>query len=577
MLEDEIKQFIDSTTNHTRWVCHTIALHIKQTTFFLKDLKELDECLIALHTFGEHSGLQLNISKCEGLWIGRSKYRQSSSDVDNIKWPTSPIKCLGIFIGHDTEECVKLNWFTKIDKLNNLLETWKSRRNLTLFGKVQVIRCLAMSGLIFTVTNCEIPSEDIISKINKILYSFLWGKSEKIKRNVLMNKKVSGGINMIDVKSQFEALKATWVPRIVNSISVDKKSLWTELPVRYLNTLGSGLYILEASIQKMSKCDLLSSIPKFYQEVILAHAKSKTFTFEDFTDNILHQNIFGNRFITYHQHSQLIVPYFVNWINSGIRYIGNLKITDGHIDQEYLYQKIKEKQNIHSEIKIMIKCLKSITRNLTKNPDSYDICDLKLNSKTIKAKVFYERLVSQVLRNGNAEIKWQQYFQTEIDFKSVYKRKIVEIKDNKIAETNFKILHNILPCGKNLLQWKKKEHDKCEVCNMTESIGHLIFECSYVLPIWSKVEATINKKLSLADIILGTSLSCNNNMIVSIIVYLIYKEWINTSMNNVKRPPSISMNRYANELEYYKRICCESKTLLPYVNTIDALIHTCLI
>ncbi len=59
-----------------------------------------------------------------------------------------------------------------------------------LFGKVQVIRCLAMSGLIFTATNCA--SEDIIVRINKLLYSFLCGKSEKIKWNVIINRKESG-------------------------------------------------------------------------------------------------------------------------------------------------------------------------------------------------------------------------------------------------------------------------------------------------------------------------------------------------------------------------------------------------
>ncbi len=114
-----------------------------------------------------------------------------SCDGKGIKWPTSPIKCLGIFIGHAKQECIKLNWLNKIDKMSNLLEIWKSRRNLTLFGKVQVIGCFAMSGLIFTATNCDMPSEDIIhvvrinktwkSRINKVLYFFLWGKSEKIK------------------------------------------------------------------------------------------------------------------------------------------------------------------------------------------------------------------------------------------------------------------------------------------------------------------------------------------------------------------------------------------------------------
>ena len=71
--------------------------------------------------------------------------------------------------------------------MDGILEIWKSRRNLTLFGKVQVIKCLAMSGLIYTATNCEIPTKNIITEINTILYKFIWGKTERIKRNVEYN------------------------------------------------------------------------------------------------------------------------------------------------------------------------------------------------------------------------------------------------------------------------------------------------------------------------------------------------------------------------------------------------------
>ena len=39
---------------------------------------------------------------------------------------------VGIYFGHDKEECEKLNWENKIEKMNNLLLLW-SKRNLTIF------------------------------------------------------------------------------------------------------------------------------------------------------------------------------------------------------------------------------------------------------------------------------------------------------------------------------------------------------------------------------------------------------------------------------------------------------------
>ena len=51
---------------------------------------------------------------------------------------------------------------------------------------------------------------------------------------------------------------------------------------------------------------------------------------------------------------------------------------------------------------------------------------------------------------------WSMTLQGDINFKEVYANKIIKIKDKKIAETNFKILHGILPCGENLKRWKIK-------------------------------------------------------------------------------------------------------------------------
>ena len=38
-------------------------------------------------------------------------------------------------------------------------------------------------------------------------------------------------------------------------------------------------------------------------------------------------------------------------------------------------------------------------------------------------------------------------------FNESCKRKIKVLKDKKLAEINFKILNNILPCNRNLLKW----------------------------------------------------------------------------------------------------------------------------
>ena len=45
----------------------------------------------------------------------------------------------------------------------------------------------------------------------------------------------------------------------------------------------------------------------------------------------------------------------------------------------------------------------------------------------------------------------------------------------KIAEFNYKILQNILPCGKVLHKWQHDISDKCNHCGEIETVEHNAF------------------------------------------------------------------------------------------------------
>lgn len=96
---------------------------------------------------------------------------------------------------------------------------------------------------------------------------------------------------------------------------------------------------------------------------------------------------------------------------------------------------------------------------------------------------------------------WVNIFGDEkLDFKHVYCKKVVEIKDVKLAETNYKVLQNILPCGENLFKWKKRDSALCPICNVKENVMHLIYECNYANKIWTFVKNVLNEDLKLKDI-----------------------------------------------------------------------------
>ena len=56
-------------------------------------------------------------------------------------------------------------------------------------------------------------------------------------------------------------------------------------------------------------------------------------------------------------------------------------------------------------------------------------------------------------------------------------------KEIKLWEFNFKVLHGILSCNKNLKQWRIVDCDKCDVCDEIQALEHLLFQCTYWKPL----------------------------------------------------------------------------------------------
>ncbi len=180
-----------------------IKQYADDSILFLRDLDQIDHALDVMNTFRSVSGLKLNLNKTEGLGLGI--FKNVPENFKEITWPKMPIRCLGIYIGHNKGECYKRNWLDKIDKLQQLLDRWRTR-SLTLFGKIIIIKALCISQLVFSAINTQCKPDDI-DRIGKLLYSFLWDSdktkqkgllekrpNDRIKRSVILNDKKEGGL-----------------------------------------------------------------------------------------------------------------------------------------------------------------------------------------------------------------------------------------------------------------------------------------------------------------------------------------------------------------------------------------------
>ena len=124
------------------------------------------------------------------------------NEIENIKI-VNQVKIVGIiFNKYKSASEVKENWEGRILKIKKIIKAWMKRK-LTIIGKIQVIKTFLLSQLVYVFQSISIP-RNIIDEINSIFYRFIWKKDnieskawERVKRNVLCNKKQNGGLEMI--------------------------------------------------------------------------------------------------------------------------------------------------------------------------------------------------------------------------------------------------------------------------------------------------------------------------------------------------------------------------------------------
>ena len=101
------------------------------------------------------------------MCLGKINNNYYSEKPFGFKWKYN-IKCLGIYIGHNTIENHNNNFTQKVENIKSSLQKW-SKRYLTLFGKVHVIKTLALSQIILPATILHVPP-DVISQLNHIFF-----------------------------------------------------------------------------------------------------------------------------------------------------------------------------------------------------------------------------------------------------------------------------------------------------------------------------------------------------------------------------------------------------------------------
>ena len=100
---------------------------------------------------------------------------------------------------------------------------WR-RRFLTPLGKITVIKSLLLPKITHLLISLPNPDTEVLNIISSIFYDFLWTGRAKTKQSVIVKQYFEGGLNMINLNAFSQALKITWLRRILQ-----KESKWQVL------------------------------------------------------------------------------------------------------------------------------------------------------------------------------------------------------------------------------------------------------------------------------------------------------------------------------------------------------------
>jgi exonuclease III len=230
------------------------------TALILRNKKSIIKSLETLLSFGKCSGLKLNIDKTELFQLGYGK-PFVVKDL-NLKW-VSEFKYLGIYFSNSQKDMEYKNFRHRLDNIKNLLRIW-FQRDLSLKGKVTILKTLAMSQLIYPLSMLYAP-EWVTKEAENYFFKFLWdGKPDKVSRITVIQNIEDGGLKMIDADAMARALKCTLITGICDSENNDKK--WCAIPKCFFYPINFADFCACRYTEEM----LPPYLPIFYNQCLIS-------------------------------------------------------------------------------------------------------------------------------------------------------------------------------------------------------------------------------------------------------------------------------------------------------------------
>ena len=466
-----------------------LSLFADDMTCFLRDKASYASIFGILETFGLCSGLCVNHEKTEILALGNISLQEREFAQHNL---CQAIKILGVFFGYDEKERNELNFRQTLKSIKKSVHMWKWR-NLSILGKIQIVKTFAIPKLLFKASVISIPNA-LVKEANSIIYNFIWNGKDKAKRCALISDIENGGLKMLDIESMITAQRVICLKKFLDVYP----STWKRFLNNYISPFG-GSFLLHCNFHTAKLKD--THLPKYYKECLDAWSTlngSAPATYHD----IMNEIIWNNKLICIKNMS----VYRNDLIRVGILKVGDLinennvflhEIADVQLSPEQRFFIMGIVHSLPAEWK---RILQTSTSPKSTNPLPC-IPLLKLKSSSIPisdatAKKIYETFSRRKQVPPTAKQKLSaEYPDTILNWEKVYSLPFRVTMESKIREFQYKVLNNIVFTNEKLFRFGLAQSPSCTFCQEeSESLEHLLFLCKFSCEFWKHVLSWLKDK-----------------------------------------------------------------------------------
>ena len=458
-----------------------LSLFADDMTCFVRDKESYASLFAILESFGSCSGLRVNHEKTEILALGNSILHEKDFNNHRV---CEIIKILGVYFGYDEKQRNDLNFRQTLKSIKKSINMWKWR-NLSLLGKIQIIKTFAIPKLMFRASVIPI-SNDLVKEANSIFYNFIWNGKDKVKRCALISDIDKGGLKMLDIESMVSARRVICLKKFLE----DYPSTWKSILNSCILPVGGSL-VLHCNFDTVK---LKTQLPKYYKECFDAWSGLNSSTPVTFND-IMNEIIWNNKFICIDKKS----VYRNDLVNLGIVKVGDL-ITDNNLflhEDPYVPISPEQRFFIMGVVHSLPSDWKTIIRSSVCTNEIKPIpCTpyIKLNCGSVPiSDVTSKQIYDSFLRKKQTPPTAQQkltdkYSETSINWEKVYSLPFRTTLDSKLREFQYKILNNIVFTNDKLFRFGLSQSPNCTFCNEEpESIEHLLSRCKVSSEFWKEV------------------------------------------------------------------------------------------